>query len=331
MSKTAPDTSAVVIADRLLFGQYPNSDSLKILKEYGITTLVDLTGLRQIKKDDRYDSTGFVYLRYPIKDRKCPANITKFKLFLSDLLLRYQKGENIYLHCVGGHGRAGMITSILVKLILNVDVEEALKLIYEAHQKRPDMKEKWRKLGSPQTQIQFAFVRSYFSSKVDFYAKDCIYFEFSNFYPTKVIIDDNTYPSTEHYYQSQKFIYEGANEQTQKYAKIVSEQTTPGKALYLAKQIKRKQYKWMYTLNDIIDLHSGVKIDPNWEKRKLEVMEKALRIKFKQSILKELLLDTRGKEIREASPRDWYWGIGKDENGENHLGKLLMKIRDETE
>lgn len=136
--------------------------------------------------------------------------------------MRYQKGENIYVHCIGGHGRAGMITAILAKLILNVEVEEALKIIYEAHQKRPEMKEKWRKLGSPQTKKQFTFVYSYFSSRVDFYAKDCIYFEFSNFYPIKVIIDDNTYTSTEHYYQSQKFVYEGANEQTQKYAKIVS-------------------------------------------------------------------------------------------------------------
>lgn len=87
----------------------------------------------------------------------------------------------------------------------------------------------------------------------------------------------------------------------------------------------------MYPLNDIIDLHSEVKIDPNWDKRKLEVIEKALLIKFKQPVLKELLLNTKGKEIREASPRDWYWGIGKDESGQNHLGKLLMKIRDEIE
>jgi predicted NAD-dependent protein-ADP-ribosyltransferase YbiA (DUF1768 family) len=33
--------------------------------------------------------------------------------------------------------------------------------------------------------------------------------------------------------------------------------------------------------------------------------------------------------IIEDSPRDWYWGIGKDGKGQNWLGKLLMERRQE--
>ena len=41
------------------------------------------------------------------------------------------------------------------------------------------------------------------------------------------------------------------------------------------------------------------------------------------------LLDTKDAELVENSPIDSYWGRGKDWNGENKLGKMLMKLREE--
>jgi ribA/ribD-fused uncharacterized protein len=42
----------------------------------------------------------------------------------------------------------------------------------------------------------------------------------------------------------------------------------------------------------------------------------------------QVLLDTGHAEIIEDSPVDYYWGCGADGSGYNHLGRLLMKMRD---
>ena len=68
----------------------------------------------------------------------------------------------------------------------------------------------------------------------------------------------------------------------------------------------------------------------DWEAVKIDVMYKALLLKFSQNPeLSELLLLTGERELIEHSPYDSYWGDGGDGTGENHLGKLLMKLRRE--
>ena len=38
---------------------------------------------------------------------------------------------------------------------------------------------------------------------------------------------------------------------------------------------------------------------------------------------------TPGKLLQESSPSDFFWAKGIDGSGSNHLGRLLMQIRDE--
>lgn len=69
---------------------------------------------------------------------------------------------------------------------------------------------------------------------------------------------------------------------------------------------------------------------PDWEEIKLSVMEELLRLKVQQNpYVKEKLLQTRDYQIVEDSPKDSFWGWGPDRTGENRLGKLWMKIREE--
>ena len=52
----------------------------------------------------------------------------------------------------------------------------------------------------------------------------------------------------------------------------------------------------------------NVKIDPKFKHRRLKIMEKALRAKFENEHLKQLLLDTGNRILREGN--DWgdtYW------------------------
>lgn len=72
----------------------------------------------------------------------------------------------------------------------------------------------------------------------------------------------------------------------------------------------------------------------DWEKVKNDVMYEACKAKFSQDEeLKQRLLDTGNEYIQEGNNHfDKIWGVIKQSGkwvGENRLGKILMKIREE--
>lgn len=68
---------------------------------------------------------------------------------------------------------------------------------------------------------------------------------------------------------------------------------------------------------------------PDWDDVKLEVMEEICRIKFNLPEFRGKLLATRDITIIESNYwGDTFWGVC-DGVGENHLGNIIMKIRDE--
>jgi len=72
-----------------------------------------------------------------------------------------------------------------------------------------------------------------------------------------------------------------------------------------------------------------VTMRPNWDLLRLDVMEHCLQRKFSDPELRQMLLDTGDEELVEGNYwNDTYWGVCNG-IGENHLGKLLMKIRQE--
>ena len=129
----------------------------------------------------------------------------------------------------------------------------------------------------------------------------------SNFYRVKLLIDGKEYATTEHYFQSIKFLDPRIQEQ-------IRTVSTPAQAKKLAKQ-------------------NNSEVRKDWFNISLEVMEKALKAKFEIPELKEKLLATEDKELQEGNTwNDTFWGVNlKTGKGENHLGKLLMKIRGELE
>lgn len=161
------------------------------------------------------------------------------------------------------------------------------------------------------------------NNPIYFYKKAKKFYEFSNFYyPIKLKIGGLEYPTSEHYYQSQKYCGSEVNSQDLEYAEIIRTCATPREAFNLGKmkpgdkrvtEAKKK----------------GVKINPEWDLIKDDVMFVAVMHKFEQNPeLKELLLSTGNCEIYEDSPYDSYWGIGKNRDGKNMLGKTLMKVRE---
>jgi len=68
----------------------------------------------------------------------------------------------------------------------------------------------------------------------------------------------------------------------------------------------------------------------DWEDEKLNTMYRILRAKFTQnSAVKQQLLGTGAASLEETNWwYDQFWGVYNGK-GENHLGKLLMLVRDE--
>lgn len=80
-----------------------------------------------------------------------------------------------------------------------------------------------------------------------------------------------------------------------------------------------------------------VEMRPDWEEKKVDIMEKVLRIKFKKnSRLNRLLRETGDVQLIHLNYwHDTYWGVcactQHKRTGQNMLGVLLMKLRAESE
>lgn len=157
------DTSTYFIKNKAIFGNYPCPEKIKDLIEIGVTIFVDLT----CEDEDlpNYTVPGFVKIKYPILDRYVPTNIKSFCQFIisiSQIIKKISYNNKIYIHCKGGHGRSGLVVSCLICHMFSLSPFESLKYTNECHRKRKVMKEKWRKIGAPQTNCQKNFVYKIF-------------------------------------------------------------------------------------------------------------------------------------------------------------------------
>ena len=122
------------------------------------------------------------------------------------------------------------------------------------------------------------------------------YFFLSNFYPVEIKLDGIVYPNAETAFQAQKTL---DVEERRKFSMLKNPVQT--------KRLGRK-----------------VKLRDDWEEVKLEIMTEIVSQKFLQHPhLIEMLLQTGDEELVEGNK----WGVCKGKS-ENHLGKILMKIRD---
>lgn len=124
----------------------------------------------------------------------------------------------------------------------------------------------------------------------------------SNFYPAKVTYDGVTYKTVEHAYQAAKTLDPAERLHIQVAA-------LPGDA----KRIGRT-----------------VTLRPGWDTLRLEVMRALLVQKFAHPHLRAKLLATAPLPLIEGNTwGDVFWGMCRGE-GENHLGRLLMEIREKS-
>lgn len=70
-----------------------------------------------------------------------------------------------------------------------------------------------------------------------------------------------------------------------------------------------------------------VKLRDDWHEVRVPLMAHILKAKFQSPYLRSMLLATGGEPLVHEAPWDAFWGNGKNGNGTNMLGILLMDLR----
>lgn len=139
---------------------------------------------------------------------------------------------------------------------------------------------------------------------IKFYSTKDAYGCFSNFAAYPIMLGEKLWPTSEHYFQAQKF--EDTDHQ---------EAIRADKSPMVAARLGRSRSK---------------KLRADWESVKDSVMLDAVRAKFEQhDDARATLLGTGDALLVEHTENDRYWGDGGDGSGKNMLGQILMQVRDE--
>ena len=140
--------------------------------------------------------------------------------------------------------------------------------------------------------------------EIKFYKVNDEYGFMSNFAPYLFSDGSRIWPTSEHYFQAQKFLVPQIQEKIRQIASPMD----------AALEGRNRQNP----------------LRSDWEEVKDEVMLQALRMKFSQNpeIVRELLA-TGDANIIEHTRNDAYWADGGDGTGKNKLGLLLMQVREE--
>ena len=127
---------------------------------------------------------------------------------------------------------------------------------------------------------------------------------FSNFSRHGLELDGLWWPTSEHYFQAQKFA------------------TTDRPWFRLIQRAKTSKDAAKMGRNRTHLLRE------DWEEIKDCIMHRAVLRKFEiHRQLCQLLLATGEEKIVENSPFDYYWGCGVDGSGKNKLGRILEAVR----
>ncbi len=123
----------------------------------------------------------------------------------------------------------------------------------------------------------------------------------SNFHPSPIVYCGIDFKTVEHAYQAMKTM----DRETRQ---AIANLTTPGQAKRAGRNVNLRK---------------------DWEEVRVIRMSTLLRRKFSIPKLRKKLQDTGQQELVEGNPwNDTFWGVC-NKVGENQLGKLLMKIREE--
>jgi ribA/ribD-fused uncharacterized protein len=139
---------------------------------------------------------------------------------------------------------------------------------------------------------------------IRFYSTRDEYGCFSNFSAHPIRLRGRTWPTSEHYFQAQKFAGTPYEEEIRR-----------AKSPMIAARLGRSRKQ---------------PLRRDWDSAKDAIMREAVLAKFTQhDDIRATLLGTGDAEIVEHTANDSYWADGGDGSGRNMLGRILMSVREE--
>lgn len=286
------------IPDKALFGSFPTQEAVEELEKRGVRYFVDLTDNNE-EKTVPYQ-TVYRYIKYPIPDRKIPENWKTFAQLILEIckvILNSGSEELVYIHCRGGHGRSGVLVACVLCQYYGITPDEALRQTAKYHSNRKEMREKWRRLGSPQGKRQKDFVHRFFRVlKYDKPVQNNFTLGLNNFTNHPVEIPGlGKFPNAHLAFQSFR---------------------APDNPEYIKLLLEGK------FCPEYVAEHNR-----EWEEKKVEHMYTVLEYKFRQHPdLQKFLMNTGLRPLVKCS-YDTFWGDGGNGHGRNMHGKLLVKLR----
>lgn len=195
------EKSSYFIEEKALFGSFPTQDAVTELEKEGVRIFVDLTEKDESKTIPYV--TEYEYIKFPIADHHVPDDLQSFSHFIVTLCIKIRNlvsdekiREKMYIHCKGGHGRAGIVVACVLCYYFNIHPKDALKLTSKSHAARPKMRDKWRYIGSPQNSYQKEFVFNFFKTLKYGYSlsnKQTLGFNNDDKYSVEIDVGDKTY------------------------------------------------------------------------------------------------------------------------------------------
>lgn len=169
------ENSNWIIKNKLLVGKYP-FDELNKLIDVGVNTFISLQPIDELNSLNTYKvylKDNHKFYNYPIPDRSIIDDNITINYVKEIIELIKLPHTYIYIHCMGGHGRTGVIVALLLGIIYKMNDHDALKLTKKLHDARwifsPPIKNIGKKSVaykylSPQTTNQIKQVKRLLSS-----------------------------------------------------------------------------------------------------------------------------------------------------------------------
>lgn len=154
-----------LIPNKIYFGPFPNQLLIDSLIEENFDLIVNLTVDDELIYNDNkeeeviYNIPSKKYMHYPIRDNDVPECISTYCKFINKLKNFYYNNKKIYIHCRGGHGRSGLTcSSLLFSIKKNEKLEDIIKEVNISHNKRENIRNKWKKREAPFNSKQYLFL-----------------------------------------------------------------------------------------------------------------------------------------------------------------------------
>jgi hypothetical protein len=134
------------ITPNIILGACPMTETLLKMEHFGVKIFIDL------REQTNYNTKCQKY-HFPILGGKPPSKKQALEIFK---IIQENSDKLIYIHCNGGHGRAGTIGAYILGKLYGFDASEVVKKIQLARETRIDKTRNF--IPTPEMNVQIKFL-----------------------------------------------------------------------------------------------------------------------------------------------------------------------------